>query len=56
MFAFKKELNLHLSGDNGWKTLTSVLRQNEQHEQVEIMANHVFLCKRIKNDKENILK
>ena len=38
------------------KTLTSVLRQNEQHEQVEIMANHGPLCKRINNNKENILK
>ena len=33
------------------------LRQNEQHEQIEIMANHGPFCKRIKkNDKENILK
>ena len=34
------------------KTLTSVLRQIEQHEQIKIMANHGPLCKRIKNDKE----
>ena len=34
----------------------SVLRQNEQHEQVEIMAYNGPLCKRIKNDKVNILK
>ena len=34
----------------------SVLRQNEQYEQVEIMANNGPLCKKIKNDKENILK
>ena len=38
------------------KTLTSILCQNEQHEQIEIMANHGPFCKRIKNDKENILK
>ena len=38
------------------KTLTSILRQNEQHEQIEIIANHGPFCKRIKNDKENILK
>ena len=38
------------------KTITSVLRQNEQHEQIKIMANHGPLCKTIKNDKENILK
>ena len=38
------------------KTLTSVLRQNEQHEQIEIMANHGPFCKRIKHDKGNILK
>ena len=38
------------------ETLTSILRQNEQHEQIEIMANHGPFCKRIKNDKENILK
>ena len=30
------------------KTLTSILRQNEQHEQIEIMANHGPFCKRIK--------
>ena len=29
-------------------TLTSVLRQNEQDEKKEIMANHGPLCKRIK--------
>ena len=34
----------------------SILRQNEQHEQIEIMANHGSLYKRIKHDKENILK
>ena len=39
----------------GIKTLTSILLQNEQHEQIEIMANHGPLCKRIKNDKENLL-
>ena len=33
----------------------SILRQNEQHEQIEIMENHGPFCKRIKNDKENIL-
>ena len=32
------------------------LRQNEQHEQIETMANYSPFCKRIKNDKENILK
>ena len=37
------------------KTLTLILHQNEQHEQIEIMANHGPFCKRIKNDKENIL-
>ena len=34
----------------------SVLRQNEPHEQIETIANHGPLCKRIKSDKENILK
>ena len=34
----------------------SMLRQNEQHEQIEIMANHGPFCKRMKNDKENFLK
>ena len=38
------------------KTLTSILRQNEQHEQIETMSNDGPFCKRIKNDKENILK
>ena len=38
------------------KTLTSILRQNEQHEQIEIIPNHGPFCRRIKNDKENILK
>ena len=38
------------------KTLTSILRQSEQHEQIEIMANHGPFCKRIINDKEKILK
>ena len=33
----------------------SILRQNEQHEQIEIMANYGPFCKRIKKDKENIL-
>ena len=34
------------------KHFTSILPQNEQHEQIEIMANHGPFCKRIKNDKE----
>ena len=34
----------------------SILRQNEQHEEIEIMANNGPFCKRIKNDKENSLK
>ena len=34
------------------KTLTSILRQNEQHEQIKIMANHGPFCKRIKHDKK----
>ena len=34
----------------------SILRQNEQHEQIEIMANHGPFYQKIKNDKENILK
>ena len=38
------------------KTLTSILRQNEQHKQIEIMANRGPFCKRIKYDKENIIK
>ena len=38
------------------KNLTSILRQNEQCEQIEIMANHGPFCKGIKNDEENILK
>ena len=29
----------------------SILRQNEQHEQIETMANHGPCCRRIKNDK-----
>ena len=29
-----------------------MLRQNEQHEQIEIMANHGPFCKRLKNDLE----
>ena len=29
---------------------------DEQHEQIEIMAHHGPFCKRIDNDKENILK
>ena len=47
-FCFQIELNSHLSDDNCWKTLTSVLRQNEPNEQIESMANHGPLCKRIK--------
>ena len=38
------------------KTLTSILRQNEQHEQIEIMANYDPCCIRTKHDKEHILK
>ena len=34
------------------KKLTSVLGQHEQHEQIEIMANHSPLCKQIKMIKE----
>ena len=34
----------------------SVLRQNEQHEQIETMANHNQLCKGIENDKGNSVK
>ena len=30
----------------------SVLRQNEPHEQIETIANHGPLCKRIKTDKK----
>ena len=37
------------------KNFWSVLRQNEQHEQIEIMANHGPLCKGIENDKGNSL-
>ena len=33
-----------------------MLRQNEQHEQIEIVANHGPLCKRMKSDKGIILK
>ena len=29
----------------------SVLRQNEQHEHIEIMANNCPFCKGIENDK-----
>ena len=52
---FQIESNSHLSDDNYWKTLTSILRQHEKHEQIETMANHGPFCRRIKNDKENIL-
>ena len=34
----------------------SVLRQNEQHELIEIMANSGPLCKGIENDKGNIFE
>ena len=53
---FQIKSNLHLSDDNCWKALSSILRQNEQHEQIEIIANHGPFCKRIKTDNENILK
>ena len=33
-----------------------MLRQNEQHEQIQIMANNGPLCKGIENDKGNILE
>ena len=56
VFCFQIESNLNLSDDNCCETLTSILRQNEQHEQIETLANHGPFCKRIKNDKENILK
>ena len=36
-------LNLNKTNTN----LTSLLRQNEQHEQIEIIANHGSLCKRV---------
>ena len=29
--------------------------EKEQHEQIESVANHGSLCKRIKNEKENII-
>ena len=45
-----------MSDDNYCKTLTSVLRQDEQLEQIEIMAKQGTLCKGIENDKENIPK
>ena len=32
------------------------VRQNVQHELIEIMANHGPFCKRIKNNKDYILK
>ena len=35
------------------ETQTSVLRQNEQHEQIETMANNGPFCKGIENDKGN---
>ena len=38
------------------KKLKPVLRQNEPHAQIKIMANHGPLCKQVKNDKRNILK
>ena len=53
MFLYEK---LSFLMNNCLKTLTSILRQNEQHEQIEIMANHGPLCKRHKKDKENILE
>ena len=34
----------------------SVLRQNEQHEQIESISNHGPLRKEIENDKGNILE
>ena len=37
---FSNRIKFKLSDDNCCKTLTSILRQNEQHEQIEIMANH----------------
>ena len=33
-----------------------MLRQSEQHEQIEIMANNGPFCKGIKNDKVDILE
>ena len=51
MFAFK--LNFSVVRKQLLKTLTSVLRQNEPHEQIETMANHGPLYKRIKRDKKH---
>ena len=49
---------VHLSAVEQVVTLTAgvTVRQKEQHEQIEIMANHGPCCKRIKNDQEHILK
>ena len=52
VFPFVKTSGYHLKV---FVFITSILRQNEQHEQIEIMANHGPFCKRIKNDKVNIL-
>ena len=38
------------------KTLTSVLRQNDQYEQIEIMASNGPFCKGIENNKGNIFE
>ena len=56
VFVFKLNQNHICQTTIVEKTLTSILRQNEQHEQIEILANHGPFCERIKNDKENIIK
>ena len=38
------------------KTLKSVLSQNEQHEQIKIMANNGPFCKGLENIKGNIFE
>ena len=55
VFVFKLN-KIHICQTTIVENTTSILRQNEQHERIEIMANHGPFCKMIKNDKENILK
>ena len=55
VFVFKSNQNHNCQATNVEQHV-DILRQNEQHEQIEIMTNHGPFCKRIKYDKENILK
>ena len=52
VFVFKLN-QIHICQTTIVENISSILRQNKQHEQIEIMANHGPFCKRIKMIKKH---